>query len=510
MHRLEACATKECPPTSLTPIIPNSTIARMWLARIHGYLCIPAALFVHRLTAGRSWEPTLTFVLAGLGIIPLASLMGEATEQLSERTGPTWGGLLNASFGNAAELIIGIVAISKGFNDVAKASLAGSILGNLLLVGGGAMLVGGWGRERQTFSRASAEANAGLLIVAVAGMLFPSIFDLSFHHRDKLLAAHVNGLSFGTSIILLLVYGVGLLFSLRTHTHVFSSRPSETPEDPIGMAGISGMWSVKRSVLALLIASTVVAVLSELLVGAVDQTAQLLGWNKIFVGVIVLAIIGNAAEHSTALMLARRNDMDTAMSIVFQSSLQIALFVTPVLVLLGRGFVHFTLGGARNAGPMNLVFTPLEVMAVFLTVIVIVILSRNGETNWFEGTLLLAVYAILAITFFYIRAEHLDGYDEIAPVSALVAAGSALSLRFFFPWHGFVTRAGDAEHPESLISAQLLASTPLARVENPCHGKSSQVQCGPLRGGKWENGPRCGPYTCPWPKTILPIVWGIR
>jgi Ca2+:H+ antiporter len=374
----------------------------MRLVNLFGYLCIPAALLSHALLKHWRGEATLTFVLAGLAIIPLASLMGQATEQLSQRTGPTWGGLLNATFGNAAELIIGIIAVLKGFNDVAKASLTGSILGNLLLVGGGAMFVGGIGRERQTFSRPAAEANAGLLIVVVAGMLFPAIFDLSFHSQDAMLAQHENGLSIGTSVILLLVYAAGLLFTLRTHTHVFTSQPAQSPEEPMGVVGLTGAWSVRKSVLALLAASAVVAILSELLVGAVDQMASLLGWNHIFVGVIVLAIIGNAAEHSTALMLARRNDMDTAMSIVFQSSLQIALFVTPVLVLLSHAFVALGLGMTPRTGPMNMVFSPLEVVAVFLSVIVIVILCRNGETNWFEGWLLLAVYAILAITFFYI------------------------------------------------------------------------------------------------------------
>jgi len=374
----------------------------MRLATFLGYLCIPAAILTHAFLKQWSGEAILTFVLAGLAIIPLASLMGQATEHLSERAGPTWGGLLNATFGNAAELIIGIIAVLKGFNDVAKASLTGSILGNLLLVGGGAMFVGGIGRERQTFSRSAAEANAGLLMVAVAAMLLPAIFDLSFHSHDTLLTQHENGLSIGTSLILLLVYGAGLLFTLRTHTHVFTSQPAQSPEEPMGMVGLTGAWSVKKSALALLAASAVVAILSELLVGAVDQMASLLGWNHIFVGVIVLAIIGNAAEHSTALMLARRNDMDTAMSIVFQSSLQIALFVTPVLVLISHAFVAMGLGMTPKMGAMNLVFSPLEVVAVFLSVIVIVILCRNGETNWFEGWLLLAVYAILAITFFYI------------------------------------------------------------------------------------------------------------
>src|SRR5690348_132419 len=305
-----------------------------------GTLAIPLVLLVHYvLGKGQSWEATATFVLAGLGIIPIASLMGEATEQLAERTGPTWGGLLNATFGNAAELIIGIVAVSKGLGDVAKASLAGSILGNLLLVGGGAMLVGGLGRERQTFNRASAEANGGLLMVAVAAMLLPAIFDFSFHARDVELLPHENGISIGASIILLVVYGLGLLFTLHTHSHIFSSPPSQTPESPPGLTGAYGAWSLRKSILVLFAASVIVAVLSELLVGAIEQTAHHLGWNRIFVGVIVLAIIGNAAEHSTALLLARRNDMETAMTIVFQSSLQIALFVTPVLVLLSAAMV---------------------------------------------------------------------------------------------------------------------------------------------------------------------------
>ena len=384
-----------------------------WL-NLLGCMAIPAALLVHYLCRSHTnWEPTLTFALAGIGIIPLASLMGQATEQLAEQTGPTWGGLLNATFGNAAELIIGIVAVSKGLGDVAKASLTGSILGNLLLVGGGAMLVGGLGRERQFFSRASSEANAGLLVLAVAGMMLPAIFDFSFHAHDAHLLQHEVGMSVGTSVILLIVYGLGLLFTLHTHSHIFSSPPAQSPEDPAGLVGVAGGWSVKKSILALFIASVAVAVLSELLVGSIEQMSHSLGWNRIFVGVILLAIIGNAAEHSTALLLARRNDMDTVMTIVFQSSLQIALFVTPVLVLYSLAFGHWH----AELKPITLVFSPLEVVGVFLSVIVVVTLSRNGESNWFEGVLLLAVYAILAITFFYIPQSHGEGYDEEAPAA---------------------------------------------------------------------------------------------
>ncbi|MDB5175019.1 MAG: cax [Phycisphaerales bacterium] len=379
-----------------------------------GYLAMPLALLVHFWLgreangAAKAWEPTLTFILSGIAIIPLAWIMGEATEHLAEKTGPTWGGLLNATFGNAAELIIGIVAISKGMNDVAKASLAGSILGNLLLVAGAAMLAGGWGRERQTFSRATAEANAGLLTVAVTALLLPAIFHYTYAHLDSHLAEHENGMSTGASIVLLVVYVLGLLFTLRTHRHIFSPSPATTPEDPAGISAIGGGWSVRKSVIALLIASAVTAVFSELLVGSVEETAHHLGWNKVFVGVIVLAIIGNAAEHSTAVMLARRNDMDTAMAITYQSSLQIALFVTPFLVLLSGAFVAMGMKGAHR---MDLIFSPLEVVAVYLSVAIVVVIGRNGETNWFEGVLLLAVYAILAITFFYIPSARSDGYD---------------------------------------------------------------------------------------------------
>ena len=382
------------------------------------------ALLVHgwigRACAGgiKPWEPTVTFILAGIAIIPLSRLMGVATEQLAEQVGPTWGGLLNASFGNAAELIIGIVALTKGLSDVVKASLTGSILGNLLLVAGGAMVVGGWKRERQRFSRAVAETNAGLLVVAVTAMLFPAIFHFSFSYRDPHLAEHEIGVSIGASIILLLVYAAGLLFTLKTHSHIFTPAPALTDEHPAGIGGLTRGWSVRKSIIALVVASLGVAVLAELLVGTVEQMAHSLGWNKIFVGVIVLAIVGNAAEHSTAFLLARRNDMDTAMAITYQSSLQIALFVTPILVLLDLALASHRPAPVER---MNLIFSPMEVAAVLLTVGIVVIIGMNGETNWFEGVLLLAVYAILAITFFYIPLAHPDGYDPARELHNAVA-----------------------------------------------------------------------------------------
>jgi Ca2+:H+ antiporter len=379
-----------------------------------GYVALPFAFLVHYwIGHGKSWEPTVTFLLAAFAVIPLAHLMGEATEHLAERTGPTWGGLLNATFGNAAELIIAVIAISKGLNPIVKASLTGSILGNLLLVAGAAMLVGGWNREKQIFSKAAAEANGGLLVVAVAALLFPAIFDFTFRASDPHFREHEHGISVGTSVILLAVYGLGLLFTLRTHSHIFSPKPAESPEEPAGLSGIDHEWSVKRSVIALLLASVGIGVVAELLVGSAEKMAANLGWNHIFVGVILLAIIGNAAEHSTAILMALRDDMDTAMTISYQSSIQIALFATPFLVFVSWIF-HATGMSPGHVHPLNLVFTPMEVVAVVLTVGIVIVLCMNGESNWFEGVLLLALYAILGIAFFYIPA-HTEGAVQLAP-----------------------------------------------------------------------------------------------
>jgi Ca2+:H+ antiporter len=366
-----------------------------------GYIAIPIAFAVHLwIGKGKSWEPTVTFILAALGVIPLAHLMGEATEHLSERTGPTWGGLLNATFGNAAELIIAIIAMTKGLNEIVKASLTGSILGNLLLVAGAAMVVGGWGRDRQTYSRLGAQTSAGLLILAVAAMLFPAIFHFSFSLTDPKLLQHEHAVSIWTSIILLVVYGLGLLFTLKTHAHIYSSPAMHHPDEPHGLEAHES-WTVRKSVTMLVIAAAGVGIVAELLVGSAETMAHKLGWNHIFVGIIVLAIIGNAAEHSTAIVLAHRNDMDTAMTITTQSSLQIALFVTPFLVLLSTVFVA---AGMPKAHHLDLLFTPMEVVAVLLAVLIVSFLGLDGETNWFEGVLLLALYAVLGIVFFYIPA----------------------------------------------------------------------------------------------------------
>ncbi len=392
---------------------------RVWFA-VHmkylnylGYAAIPLAFLVHfYLGKGAGWEPTATFCLAGLGVIPLAHLMGVATEHLAEKTGPTLGGLLNATFGNAAELIIAGIALSKGLTEIVKASLTGSILGNLLLVAGASMLAGGWNRQKQTFNARAAEANAGLLAVGVAAMLAPAIFHLTAERlHDVKIAQHELSVSMATSVILVIVYGLALLFTLKTHAHVLSRGPSEKkPEAESHGEGES--WSTGRSVGMLLLAAAGIGLIAELLVGSAEVMAHRLGWNEVFVGVILLAIIGNAAEHSTAVMLALRDDMDTAMTITYQSSLQIALFATPLLVFVAAGMVWLGVGEAQY---LNLIFSPLEVAAVVLAVALVVILGINGETNWFEGALLLALYAILGIAFFFVPAAE--------GVAAGVAAG---------------------------------------------------------------------------------------
>ena len=395
-------------PAVYNPLNSSHNPLRMKFLLGIAYLCLPAAFAVHLAASRRPWEPTVTFLLSAISIIPLARLIGIATEQLADRAGPTWGGLLNATFGNACELIIGFVGLSKGLTDVVKASLTGSILGNLLLVAGGAMVVGGWKRHRQTFPRAAAQTNAGLLAVAVTAMLFPAIFHFSFQFHDAQLIEHERNLSIGASIILLAVYALGLIFTLKSQSHIFSSQPPVSDEQPGGLAGLHPVWSVRKSVLILLAASLVVGAASELLTGTVEQMSHALGWNQVFVGVVVIAVVGNASEHSSAILLALHDDMETAMTITYQSSLQIALFATPVLVLFG------SLLAAGHSGPdrMNLIFPPMEVAAVLLSVAIVIVLGINGETNWFGGVLLLGVYAILAITFFYMPTGHPGGYDS--------------------------------------------------------------------------------------------------
>ena len=351
---------------------------------------VPVAIGLRVAQAPASWQ----FLTSGLAIVPLAGMMGEATEQLAHRLGPGIGGLLNATFGNAAELIIALFALFRGLDDVVKASLTGSVIGNLLLVLGASLLAGGLKYRVQHFNKTAAGVGGTLMVLAAVGMLVPGIF----HH----LVGEQGGapglehkLSAAVAVLLIATYGLNLLFSLRTHKELYN--PGSEAETTAALA-TGGAWGVRRSTGVLLAATVAVAVMSEVLVGAVAETSRALGLTEVFVGVIVVAIVGNAAEHSTAILMALKNQMDLAVGIALGSALQIALFVAPVLVLASR------LRGA--AGPMDLVFTTLEVVAVILAVVIARMVAEDGESNWLEGAMLLMIYAILAVAFFFLPEHH--------------------------------------------------------------------------------------------------------
>jgi Ca2+:H+ antiporter len=327
---------------------------------------------------------TLIFIAACLAIVPLAGRLGGATEQIARRTGDAIGGLLNATFGNAAELIIAVMALRKGLYPVVKASLTGSIIGNVLLVLGAAALAGGIRHKRQKFNRTGACAQATLLTLAAIGMIAPA----AFHHLGGAsLRPQENELSLGIAAVLFAAYLSHLLFSLYTHRQMCAADGTQEHEEP----GVP--WTMKRSMLELAGSTALIAWVSEILVGSVEQAAAAFGMTGIFLGVIVVAVVGNAAEHSTAVMMAMKNRMEVSVAIAVGSSLQIALFVAPLLVLVSR-FI-----GPR---PMDLVFTPAEVLAVFLAVMITGQIAADGETNWLEGVQLLAVYLILAIVFYFL------------------------------------------------------------------------------------------------------------
>jgi Ca2+:H+ antiporter len=333
-------------------------------------------------------SPVYIFIVSALAIVPLAGQMGKATEHLAERTGPGIGGLLNATFGNAAELIIALLALQKGLHDVVKASITGSIIGNVLLVLGLSALCGGLRYERQTFNRTAAGMGSTLLALSASGLLVPALFHQIVSRQQ---VTHERELSLDIAIVLFITYLLSLVFSLRTHKHLYTAATSHRPKDT---ALDTASWSVTRAVAVLLLATVGVAVMSELLVGAVEHTAQVFGMTEVFVGVILVAIIGNAAEHSTAVLMALKDQMELAINIAVGSSTQVALFVAPILV-----FLSYLL-----AQPMDLLFTRFEVAAVALSVWVLSLIAQDGESHWMEGVQLLALYAILAVAFYFLPA----------------------------------------------------------------------------------------------------------
>ncbi|MDB4984501.1 MAG: putative H+/Ca2+ exchanging protein [Patescibacteria group bacterium] len=325
-------------------------------------------------------SPIVVFILSALAIVPLAKYIGEATEELTVYTGPAVGGLLNATFGNATELIIAIFALRAGLTEVVKASLTGSIIGNLLLVLGMAILAGGWKREKQTFNIRGAKTSASTLLLAVIALVIPAVFLLTspgIGHQT------VETVSIIVSVCMIVAYVANLFFTLHTHKHWYSADVAEESH--------SGRWSKSRAIITLLVATIAVAFMSELLVGSIEPLVASLGWTELFVGVIFVAIIGNAAEHASAITVAIKNKMDLSLQVAVGSSTQIAMFVAPLLVLISLFF----------AKPMDLVFHTFELVVIIFSVLIANSIIEDGESHWFEGVQLLITYVIIAVAFFF-------------------------------------------------------------------------------------------------------------
>ena len=346
---------------------------------------VPLALVLDLVDA----SAPLVFFTSAVGVVPAAALMSEATEQLAERSGPGIAGLLNVTFGNAPELIIAVFALADGLQEVVKATLVGSVIGNSLLVLGAAMLAGGWKRSRQTFSRTTAQAQSGMLLVTVVALVLPAVFQLvhggdlpSVNERRHSFGHELEHLSFGVAVILIATYLAGLFFSLRTHRDLFNPHSED-----VGRF----RWSVRRAVVTLAGAAALVAVASDTLVGSIEHASHDVGLSQFFIGVFVVAIVGNAAEHYVAVVAAVKDKMDLGVNIAVGSSAQIGLFVAPVVVLLS-----FVLGPA----PMALVFNGYELAALVFTALLTTKVTSDGESTWFEGVQLLAAYALLGLVFF--------------------------------------------------------------------------------------------------------------
>ncbi len=394
---------------SVQATVETKAERRSWLKPSLDWLLIFVPIAIALRFIPGLYNPTWLFVVSCLAIIPLAGWMGKATEHLAERLGEGIGGLLNATFGNAAELIIALFALSKGLEGVVKASITGSIIGNLLLVLGLSLLAGGAKFKEQTFNRTAAGMSATALTLAAIALLIPTIF-----HQVAAQVPVADGgwtpakeqsLSLAIAVVLIITYGFTLFFSLVTHKKLFVGEAMQGSAQAVGhelerddkaTPEHEHAWSRGKSITVLLVATAFVALISEFLVGAIEQARGSLGLTEVFVGVIVVAIIGNAAEHSSAILMAMRNKMDLSLSIALGSSLQIALFVAPVLI-----FASYLFGR-----PMNLEFTIPEVVAVIASVLIAEQISSDGESNWVEGVQLLSVYAVLAILFYFLPDAH--------------------------------------------------------------------------------------------------------
>lgn len=340
---------------------------------------LPLSIAAHFL----DWGSVLVFIMAGLAIVPLAAFMGTATEEIAIVVGPNLGGFLNATFGNATELIIAIFALKQGLIGVVKASVTGSVISNMLLVLGFAVFLGGLRYKEQVFQPIAARLNASAMNLAVVAILIPTTVDYT---SDGILELRMQNLSVAVAVVLIIVYGLTLFFSMKTHAYLYEVAESDLESEETEKTPNLWLWIFLLSVI-----TVGVAIESEFLVGSLEEATAKLGLSTLFTGVIVLPIIGNAAEHVTALVVALKNKMDLAMSIAVGSSLQIALFVAPVLVIVGRIIGQ----------PMDLDFNPFELIAVGTSVLLANSISADGRSNWLEGILLLATYAILALAFYF-------------------------------------------------------------------------------------------------------------
>ena len=326
-----------------------------------------------------NFSPTIMFILAALSIIPLAGIMGEGTEEISSYTGPKIGGFLNATFGNATELIISFFALKSGLFEVVKSSIAGSIIGNILLVLGASMFIGGLKHKTQNFNINVVETTSSMLLFSLIGLCVPAFFTHTIN--PNLLNTRYEGLSLVVAIVMFILYILSLIFSFFTHKDLYATTTEEE--------GHESKWSLKKSIIILVIATVIIAIESEFLVGVIEDITSKLGLSEFFVGIILIPIIGNAAEHSTAITMALKNKMDAAIEIALGSSLQIILFVAPVLIFLSLLFT-----------PMSIIFNPFELVSLIASVIIANKVASDGQSNWLEGAQLMAVYFIIAAGFF--------------------------------------------------------------------------------------------------------------
>lgn len=349
------------------------------MEKIFGWLLVfvPLAAIANAL----GYSPVLVFFFSALAIVPLARFIGQATEELATHTSVAWGGLLNVTFGNATELIIGIFAIHAGLIEVVKASIAGSMLGNLLLVLGTAMFAGGLHFKKQVFNRTAALASGSTLFIAAVALVMPAIFPIAV---PQVSSVTVEIFSLLVAGCMLVMYAMTLIFSLYTHKHLYEIEEKKMTKD------LTEHWGLWTSIGVLLAATIGVAWMSDILVGAVNPIAAALGWTQLFIGVVIIAIVGNAAEHASAITMALKNKMDLALQISIGSATQVAMFVAPALVFISLFF----------ANQMNLVFNTFELVSILLSVIIVNIVVEDGESNWLEGAQLLIAYLIIAIAFF--------------------------------------------------------------------------------------------------------------